>query len=199
MKELTRSLFIFVIMSLLTGLAYPLVITGIAHLEFRKQANGSLITFNREIVGSSLIGQQFTSPAYFHGRPSALEKPYDASNSGGSNSGPSNAKFLGLVSERALKVREENSLPRNASIPADLVLASASGLDPHITPQAALIQVSRIAGARRLTEEQVQSLVERHIETSLLGFMGEDRVNVLALNLALDDLSRKHVRTGLPR
>ncbi len=199
MKELIRSLRMFVIMSLLTGIAYPIVITGIAHLEFRKEANGSLITFDKEIMGSSLIGQQFTTVGYFHGRPSALEKPYDAGNSGGSNSGPSNAKFLDLVGKRVLKVREENRIPRDVPVPADLVLASASGLDPHITPQAAMVQISRVARARRLTEEELQGLVERHIEPSLLRFMGEDRVNVLLLNLALDDLGRKHVRTGLPR
>lgn len=188
MRTFKRALIFFVLFSVLTGLAYPLLITGLCQLIFPHKANGSLIIANGKAVGSDLIGQNFTSPKYFNGRPSAIEKPYDASNSGASNFGPSNAKFLEEVGKRIGKVRQDNSLQADAPVPADLVLASGSGLDPHISLDAALIQVSRVAGARQLPETQVRDTVEKLTETPFFGLAGQKRVNVVQLNLALDGL-----------
>jgi potassium-transporting ATPase KdpC subunit len=189
MKTFKRALIFFILFSVLTGLAYPLLITGLCQLIFPHKANGSLIVANGKAVGSNLIGQNFTSPNYFNGRPSAIEKPYDASNSGASNFGPSNAKFLEEVKKRIGKVREENGLRPDAPVPADLVLASGSGLDPHIGLDAALIQVSRVANARKLPEAQVRETVEKLTETPFLGLAGQTRLNVLKLNLAVDALA----------
>jgi len=191
MKEFGRSLIMFAVMSLLTGIAYPYIITGLSQIEFRRQAQGSLVVSNGRILGSSLIGRQFPGTAYFHGRPSALEKAYDASNSGGSNSGPSNARFLKEVQSRVGKVRRENGLSPDSPVPADLVLASGSGLDPHISAAAAMLQAKRVASARHMSESEVRSLVEKHVEGPQFGFLGDDRVNVLLLNMALDDLRLK--------
>ncbi len=188
MKAFVRALLLFILFSVVTGLAYPLLITGLCQLIFPHKANGSLIVASGKIVGSNLIGQSFTSPKYFNGRPSAIEKPYDASNSGGSNFGPSNAKFLEEVGKRIGKVRQENGLNPGAPVPADLVLASASGLDPDISLDAAMIQVPRVAKARNLPEAQVRETVEKLAETSFLGLAGQKRVNVVQLNLALDAL-----------
>jgi len=195
MKEFGRSLIMFVVMSLLTGITYPYIITGLSQIEFRRQAQGSLVVSNDRVLGSSLIGQQFSGPAYFHGRPSALEKAYDASNSGGSNSGPANAKFLKEIESRVAKVREENGLPPESPVPADLVLASGSGLDPHISAAAAMLQVKRVARARRMSESGVRILVENQVEGPQFGFLGDDRVNVLLLNMALDEL---HLKGSIP-
>ena len=187
MKEFLRSLFVFVFMSLLTGLAYPFIITEVAHIgPLKHKAQGSFIDQDGRIVGSSLIGQGFSSSKYFHGRPSALEKAYDASNSGGSNFGPSNKKFLDEVAKRAQKVRNENGLEPSVPVPGDLVLASASGLDPHISVDAAMVQAKRIAKARGFDESQVQEMVQRRIEEAFLGFIGQKRINVLQLNIDLD-------------
>ncbi len=188
MRLFVRALLLFILFSVLTGLAYPFLITGLCQLIFPHKANGSLIVAGGKIVGSDLIGQSFTSPKYFNGRPSAIEKPYDASNSGASNFGPSNAKFLEEVGKRIGKVRQENGLNPGASVPADLVLASGSGLDPHISLDAALIQVPRVAKARNLPEAQVRETVEKLAETAFLGLTDGKRVNVLKLNLALDAL-----------
>jgi potassium-transporting ATPase KdpC subunit len=196
MKELVRSLLVLIVMSLLTGVLYPLIITGISRAGFPRQAQGSLLRTGDVLVGSALVGQRFSSPHYFHGRPSAIEKAYDAGNSGGSNFGPSNAKFLDEVGRRVEAVRKDNGLERTASVPADLVLASASGLDPHVSVEAATIQVKRVAKTRGVPEPDVQVLVERFIEMPLFGFLGEKRINVLRLNLALDELSRRHSRPG---
>ena len=147
-------------MTVLLGLAYPFAMTGISQLFFREKANGSLVVSDNRVAGSSLIGQNFTNPKYFHGRPSAMEKPYDASNSGGTNFGPSNAKFLEEVAKRIEKVRKENTLDPAAPVPADLVLASASGLDPHISVETAMLQVPRIAKARGLQESEVQDALQ---------------------------------------
>ena len=166
-----------------------MLITGLCQLIFPHKANGSLIVANGKVVGSDLIGQSFTSPKYFNGRPSAIEKPYDASNSGASNFGPSNAKFLEGVAKRIAKVRQENGLRPDAPVPADLVLASGSGLDPHISLDAAMIQVSRVARARQLPEAQVRDTVEKLTESPFLGLAGQSRVNVLELNLAVDALA----------
>jgi K+-transporting ATPase ATPase C chain len=189
MKELIRSVLVLIAMSLLTGVLYPFIVTGISRAGFQRQAQGSLLRTGDKLVGSALVGQRFSSPHYFHGRPSAIEKAYDAGNSGGSNFGPSNAKFLEEVGGRVETVRKDNGLERTASVPADLVLASASGLDPHISVEAATIQVKRVAKARGVPEPDVQVLVERFIEMPLFGFLGEKRINVLRLNLALDNIA----------
>jgi K+-transporting ATPase ATPase C chain len=191
MKEFTRAILIFITMTVLLGIIYPFAMTGISQFFFPKKANGSLVMSDNRVVGSSLVGQNFTDPKYFQGRPSALEKPYDASNSGGSNFGPSNAKFLEEVSKRIEKVRKENVLNPEAPVPADLVLASASGLDPHISVEAAMLQVPRIAKARGLQESEVQDALQRSAGGPLFGFLGDRRINVLRLNMSLDKRSRR--------
>ena len=187
MKEFKRAFLVFIIMSALTGLAYPFGITLLCQLLFPEQANGSLVTPGGTVIGSTLVGQKFTRPEYFHGRPSAND--YDASNSGGTNFGPSNAKHLEEVGQRVRQARQSNGLDAGAAVPADLVLASASGLDPHISLDAALIQIPRVARARALPEARVRTLVEKLTEPQFLGLTGQDRVNVLKLNLALDALT----------
>jgi K+-transporting ATPase ATPase C chain len=143
---------------------------------------------NGTLVGSELIGQNFSSPGYFHGRPSAVD--YNAASSGGSNLGPTSAKLMEQVRQRVEKVRQENNLSPDATVPADLVLASGSGLDPHISPAGALLQVQRVAKVRELSESKVRTLVEEHIEGQQYGLFGQERVNVLKLNIALDELAR---------
>lgn len=182
------SLVLLALFTLLTGLVYPLVVTGLAQLAFPQQANGSLIMRDGQLAGSQLIGQPFSGPEYFWGRLSATEPfPYNAAASSGSNLAPGNPALQQAITERiaALKSADpENNLP----IPIDLVTASASGLDPHISVAAALYQVRRVARARGLSEEQVRQLVEQLIERPQLGFLGERRINVLELNLALEGL-----------
>ena len=186
-KSIINSFFMMIIMTLITGLAYPLATTGIAQIFFPAQANGSLISYNGTTVGSKFIGQNFSSDAYFHSRPSAAGTDgYDTTASGGSNLGPTNKKLQETVSDRISKIRDENKLSPEASIPSDLVLASASGLDPHISPESAYLQVERIAAARGMTVPAVRLLVEKYTEYRQLGFLGEPRLNVLELNLALD-------------
>ena len=191
MREFSRAILIFVTMTVLLGLAYPFAMTGISQFLFREKANGSLVVSDNRVVGSSLIGQNFSDPAYFHGRPSALEKPYDASNSGGTNFGPSNAKFLEKVGQRIEEVRKKNGLDLAVAVPADFVLASASGLDPHISVEAAMLQVPRIAKTRGLQESEVQDALRKTAENPLFGFLGSKRINVLRLNMSLDELSRR--------
>ena len=171
----------------LTGMLYPLFITATAQVLFPKQANGSLVTGPEgRVVGSALIGQDFTRPGYFHPRPSKAGKAgYDATSSGGSNLGPTSKELREQVEVRVRQLRAENP-PASAPIPAELVTASASGLDPHLSPEAARWQAPRIAAARGITVEQVASVVARHVEDRLLGVLGEPTVNVLELNLALD-------------
>lgn len=180
---------LLLVMTLLTGIAYPLVVTGLSKVIFPKQAEGSLAYKDGQPIGSVLIGQNFSDPRYFYSRPSAAGKDgYDAANSGGSNLGPTNKAFLASVAERAQKVRTDNGLTSNTPVPGDLITASASGLDPQISPEAARIQVARVAKARNLSEQKVQSLVDQYTEGRQFGFLGEPRVNVLKLNIALDSL-----------
>ena len=198
LREIRPTIVVLVALTLITGLAYPLAMTGIAQVLFPRQAQGSLIERNGTVVGSELIGQVFESDKYFHGRPSAttapdpndstktVPAPYNAANSGGSNLGPSNKALIDRVQGDIDKLKQENP---SAPVPADLVTTSASGLDPHISPEAALFQIPRIAKARNLPEERVRQLVADHIEGRLFGLLGEPRVNVLLLNLALDQLA----------
>ena len=198
LREIRPAIVVLVALTLITGLIYPLVMTGIAGLIFPRQAQGSLIERDGKIVGSELIGQVFTSDKYFHGRPSAttapdpkdatksIPAPYNAANSGGSNLGPSNKALIDRVQGDINALKKENP---STPIPADLVTTSASGLDPHISPEAALFQVPRIAKARNLPEDRIRQLVEDNTEGRFLGFLGEPRLNVLLLNLALDRIS----------
>lgn len=184
-SQLRPAFIMLLIFTVITGVIYPVVVTGIAQVAFPHQANGSLIVIDGKTYGSELIGQQFDNPEYFWGRPSAAG--YDASASSGSNYGPLNPALLEMVQARmdALKAADpDNTLP----IPVDLVTASASGLDPHISVAAALYQVHRVAAARGLDEAQVKSLVEKYTEGRQFGILGEPRVNVLLLNLALDGI-----------
>jgi len=189
MKNTLRpALTLLVLLSALTGIVYPVVVSGVARVMFPEQAAGSLIVQDGKPVGSALIGQNFTSPKYFWGRPSATgPQPYNASASSGSNQGPLNPALADAVKARAeaLKAADpDNKLP----VPADLVMASGSGLDPHISPEAARYQLERVARARQLPAAQVQQLVEQHTEGRQWGLFGEPRVHVLRLNLALDAL-----------
>jgi len=194
-REIRPAIVILIALTLITGLVYPLAITGIAGVLFPYQAQGSLIRRGDTVVGSALIGQQFASERYFHGRPSAtttpdpadasknVPAPYNAANSGGSNLGPSNKALIERVQGDIDTLKKENA---SDPIPPDLVTTSASGLDPDISPAAALFQAPRVAKARNMPENRVRQLVNEHTEARFLGLLGEPRVNVLALNMALD-------------
>lgn len=186
LTHLRPALVLLALFSLLTGAVYPLAVTGAGQLLFPRQAHGSLIERDGRVVGSALIGQSFSSAGYFHGRPSAAgANGYDASASSGSNHGPTSAALIARIGADVARLRAEQPLE---PVPADLVTASGSGLDPHISPAAARFQIARIAVARGLGAEQLDALVARHTETSPLGVLGEPVVNVLELNLALDVL-----------
>jgi len=189
-KQTKQAFLLFIILSVLTGIVYPLAITGIAQLVFPKQANGSLIYRDGKPVASALIGQPFTDPKYFWSRPSATSPmPYNAESSGGSNLGPTNPALAKVVQER-IAILKKADPDNNALIPVDLVTSSASGLDPHISPAAAEYQVARVAKARGLDAQIVRQLVARHTEGRTLGLLGEPRVNVVELNLDLDGVGR---------
>jgi K+-transporting ATPase ATPase C chain len=197
LREIRPAIVVLIALTLITGLVYPLAMTGIAQVIFPSQANGSMIERDGKVIGSALIGQTFEDDKYFHGRLSAttapdpkdatktVPAPYNAANSGGSNLGPSNKALIDRVKDDMAKLQKENP---GAAVPADLVTTSASGLDPEISPEAALFQVPRVAKARNLAEDHVRKLVEDNTENRFLGLLGEPRVNVLKLNLALDRL-----------
>jgi len=188
MKQFLTALKATLVLTVLTGVIYPLLVTGLAKTLFPAKAAGSMIQANGRTVGSELIGQRFTKPEYFHGRPSAAgNNGYDGLSSGGSNLGPTSQKLADRVSGDVKKFREENPAV-TGQVPGDAVTASASGLDPHVSPEAAAAQVARVAVARGMTEEAVRRLVAAHTEDRQVGVLGEARVNVLKLNLALDAL-----------
>ncbi len=186
--NVTRNLLIALLMTiattLLLGVGYPLVVTSLAQVLFPDQANGQLIERNGRVIGSRIIGQAFSSPGYFRGRPSAAGSGYDAANSSGTNLGPTNKKLADAVKAAVDAARKENP---TAAVPIDLVTASGSGLDPHVSPAAALFQAPRVARERRVGEADVRRLIDAHVEGRQFGFFGEPRVNVLELNLALDE------------
>ncbi|MDW6022984.1 K(+)-transporting ATPase subunit C [Mesorhizobium sp. BAC0120] len=198
LKEIRPAIVFLIALTVITGLIYPLAMTGIAGAIFPSQAQGSLIERDGKVIGSELIGQSFTSDKYFHGRPSATVGPdpqdpskttsvaYNAANSGGSNLGPTNRTLIARLQADVDKLKQENP---SAPVPIDLVTTSGSGLDPNITPEGAFFQVPRVAKARNLSEDQLHQLVNDHVEDRLLGILGEPRVNVLELNLALDQMS----------
>ena len=189
-KNLVTAVLMTIATTILLGIIYPLVVTGIAQVVFPKKANGQLIEANGKIVGSRIIGQSFSGLGYFHSRPSAAGNGYDAANSGGSNLGPTNQHLIDRVKADVATAQSENP---TQPVPIDLVTTSASGLDPEISPAAAAFQVPRVAKARRVTEEQLRQLVAKHTQARQLGFLGEPRVNVLELNL---DLDRQFPGTG---
>lgn len=183
-KNLVTSVLMTIVTTVLLGIIYPLVVTGISQVLFPKKANGQLIEVNGKVIGSRLIGQGFTTPGYFHSRPSVAGNGYDPTNSNGSQLGPTNQKLIDRVKGDVATAQAENP---HAAVPIDLVTTSASGLDPEITPASAAFQLPRVAKARGINEEQLRQLVAKHTENRQLGFLGERRVNALELNLELDE------------
>ena len=187
-RQLVPALVALAVLTVLTGVVYPLVVTGVGQVAFHDTANGSLIAVGGQAVGSRLIGQSFAAPKYFHPRPSAAGSGYDGTSSSGSNLGPTNPDFLKTVADRVAAYRAENGLPDGRAVPVDAVTASASGLDPAISIANARLQAPRVAKARGLTDAQVLDAVNSHIDDRPLGVLGDPGVNVLELNLALDRL-----------
>ena len=185
LEQLWPAVRMTLVLTVLTGMLYPALVTGIAQAIFPRQANGSLIEANGKVIGSELIGQKFSKPEYFQGRPSAAGDGYDAASSGATNFGPTNQKLAERIKTDAEKFRKENP-EFSGNVPADLLTSSASGLDPDLSPASAAAQVSRVAKARGIAPDQIQEFVQRYTEARQLGFLGEPRVNVLKLNLALD-------------
>ena len=189
LKHIYPAVALTVVITVLVGIIYPFVVTGLSELFFKEEARGSLIEKEGKVVGSRLIGQPFNGAGYFHSRPSAAGSGYDATASGGTNLGPTSKQlFEGRVGGRSKQLRAENP---NAEIPIDLVTSSGSGLDPHISPAAAEFQIPRVAHERSMSEDEVRRLVQNHTEGRQFGFLGEPRVNVLEVNLALDEARRK--------
>ncbi|MFA6988990.1 MAG: K(+)-transporting ATPase subunit C [Candidatus Gastranaerophilaceae bacterium] len=188
-SEIITAIKAFIGFSILLGIIYPLTITGIAQIAMPYQANGSLIKENSKIIGSTLIGQKFDSPKYFQGRPSAAGKGYDATSSGGTNLGPSSKKLIDQVADKVKQARTENNIPQNKSVPADMVLTSASGLDPHISVQNAMLQAARVSKLNNIPEDRVKILIAKNTDPDFIGIWGQSGVNVLKLNIALDNLS----------
>lgn len=190
-KNLIIAALMTVVTTVLLGLVYPLVVTAVAQALFHDKANGQLRERHGHLIGSEIIGQGFTSPGYFHARASAAGNGYDATNSGGTNLGPTNKKLIDAVKAAVEAARQENP---GADVPVDLVTTSASGFDPHISPDNAMFQVPRVARARRITEAELRRFVTDHVEDRQLGFLGEPRVNVLRLNLDLDEMSTRQTQ-----
>jgi K+-transporting ATPase ATPase C chain len=188
-KNFMIAIWMTIVTTLLLGVVYPFVVTGLAQVLFPKQANGELITVNGKIIGSRLIGQPFSSPGYFRPRPSSAGNGYDAGNSGGSNLGPTNKTLIDRVNGDVKKLQAENPA---VPVPMDLVTTSASGLDPHISPEAAVFQAPRVARERSMAENDVRALITKHTDGRQFGFLGEPRVNVLELNLDLDAVHALH-------
>ena len=186
MQKIVASFRVFFIYAILLGLVYPFFIMAVGYIIFPHQANGSLIKRNGKNIGSTLIAQEFTSPGYFHSRFSSIN--YDAANSGGSNLAPSSKKLIAVTKEYIRKIKTENEFPSNLSLPADMVLDSASGLDPHISWTNAMFQLPRVAKYRGLSENRVKTLIYANIDSDFIGIWGKEVVNVLKLNLALDEL-----------
>ena len=186
LKQLKPALLMTLVLCVLTGVIYPGVVTGLARVLFPKQTDGSLVTVNGRVVGSALIGQAFTRPEYFHPRPSAAGAGYDASASSGTNKGPTDAKLADTLITQAIDSAVANDGARKGAIPSDMVTSSASGLDPHISPANAYLQVARVARARHADSVAVRALLAGHVEGRQFGFFGESRVNVLLLNIAVD-------------
>jgi potassium-transporting ATPase KdpC subunit len=185
-KQLRPAIVLTLVLCVLTGLVYPGVVTGLAQVLFSRQANGSLVTVNGRVVGSELIGQPFTQPYYFHPRPSAAGNGYDPTASSGTNKGPTDIKLADTLIAQAVDSAVKNDGAVKGRIPTDMVTSSASGLDPHISPANAYLQVTRVARARAIDTAAVRALLDRHVEGRQFGFFGEPRVNVLLLNIALD-------------
>ncbi|WP_196591046.1 potassium-transporting ATPase subunit KdpC [Pectinatus frisingensis] len=190
-KSLKNALLLLIMLTVITGVFYPLVITGIAQLIFPRQANGSLIVRDGQVVGSSLLAQNFTRPEYFHPRPSAAgQDGYDAAGSAATNLGPTSQKLMDSLKKTADDYRQENNLSDEVVLPSDAVTSSGSGLDPEISLPNAYMQIARVAEARGVSTDKIRNIVDEYADSSILGIPGEERVNVLLLNLSLDDMNK---------